>query len=194
MTERSKNNITVIRVVITVVATVLLAAHLCWPSLSIDYITAVFVVIATLPWLPAILQSAKFPGGWEVTFREIEDKVQDQQAELETQRRILDKQQEIINQLVVFSMAFFLFERLRGLHYARRNGNEYIFHKTDDFIKDLRYLRDHGYIEILGIGQLHDGQDIAQVVKLTPIGEFYVHLREAYEGESSSVKRSGPLT
>ena len=123
----------------------------------------------------------KFPGGWEVTFREMENKVQGQQAELDKQRRILDKQQEIINQLVVFSMAFFLFERLKGLYYARKSNGEYLFHKTDDFIKDLRYLRDNGYIEIIGIGQLHDGQDIAQVVKLTPIGEYYVDLREEYE-------------
>jgi len=181
MTDTHKNNVATIRIVITVGATALLIAHLVWPRLGIDYISAVLIIVASLPWLPAILQSAKFPGGWELTFREMENKVQDQQTELDEQRRILDKQQEIINQLVVFSMAFFLFERLKGLYYARKNNSEYLFHQTDDFIKDLRYLRDNGYIEILGIGQLHDQQDIAHVVKLTPIGEYYVHLREEYE-------------
>ncbi|MEX1231540.1 MAG: hypothetical protein WEB58_14930 [Planctomycetaceae bacterium] len=191
MGHRSKNDVALTRAVITVAAIALLAGHLVWPSLSIDYITTVLVVIALMPWLPAIIQSAKFPGGWEVTFRQIEDKVENQQAELETQRRILDQQQEIINQLVVFSMAFFLFERLKGLHYARRNHTEYIFQKTDDFIKDLRYLRDHGYIEILGIAQLNDGQDIAQIVKLTPIGEFYVQLREKYESHTGPLNPTG---
>ena len=180
MLENSKNNTFVIRVVITVAAVAILIAHLIWPNLSIDYITVGLVIIASLPWLPIILQSAKIPGGWEVTFREIENQVESQQVKIEKQSRILEKQQEIINQLVIFSMAFFLFERLKGLYYARKNGNEYIFHKTDDSIKDLRYLRDNGYIDIIGIGQFHDGQDIAPTVKLTPIGEYYVQLREEY--------------
>jgi Na+/alanine symporter len=186
MTNLPTNSLANARIIITLAAAVLLVAHLLWPKLAIDYISAVLIVIASLPWLPAILQSAKFPGGWELTFREMEGKVQNQQAELDKQRRLLEKQQEIVNQLVVFSMAFFLFERLRGLYYARKRNNEYLFHKTDDYIKDLRFLRDHGYIEIIGIGELHDGQDIARTVRLTPIGEYYVHLREEYEAKAST--------
>ena len=111
--------------------------------------------------------------------REIENRMQDQKSALELQKRVLDKQQEIINKLVVYSMAFFYFKRLEGLHDALTNRTEYIFYRKD--AKDLKYLRDNGYIEILGIGQLYDGQDISHMVKLTPIGEYYVNLRREYD-------------
>ena len=190
MAEWVRKELAITRIAITGAATLLLIAHLLWEDLAIDYVTAVLAVVAAIPWLPAILENAKFPGGWEVTFQKIEGKVQNQQAQLETQKRLLDEQQEIINKMVVFSMAFFLFDRLKGLYHARKNGTEYIFYETDDFIKDLRYLRDHGYIEILGIRQLHDRQDIAPIVKLTPIGNYCVELREEYE-KASQLQESG---
>jgi len=109
----------------------------------------------------------------------METKIQEQKSALESQKRILDKQQEIVNRLVVYSMAFFYFNRLQGLYDALSNHTDYIFHKGD--AKDFEYLRDNGYIEIIGIGQLRDGQDISKTVKLTPIGEYYVRLRREFD-------------
>jgi hypothetical protein len=45
----------------------------------------------------------------------------------------------------------------------------------------MRFLRDHGYIEMISIGGLREGQNLVEVVKLTAVGNFYVELREAYE-------------
>lgn len=114
----------------------------------------------------------------------LESKMQEHQSALESQKLTLDKQQEIINRLVVYSMAFFYFDRLKSLHDALTNGREYIFRKGD--AKDLEYLRDNGYIEIIGIGQLRDSQDISQLVKLTPIGKYYVNLRREYDRQAGS--------
>lgn len=113
----------------------------------------------------------------------MESKLQSQQFAIESQKQLLEKQQEIINKLVVYSMAFFHFERLKGLNDALSNGTEYIFHKGDS--KDLEYLRDNGYIEILGIMQLDEGQDISKIVKLTAIGKYYVQLRMEYDRQAS---------
>jgi hypothetical protein len=44
---------------------------------------------------------------------------------------------------------------------------------------DIRFLRDHGYIEFVEIRGLPDGADLVSAVKLTPVGNFYVELREA---------------
>ena len=109
----------------------------------------------------------------------METKIQEQKIALESQKEILDKQQEIVNRLVVYSMAFFYYNRLQGLYDALSNHTDYIFHTGD--AKDLEYLRDNGYIEIIGIGQLRDGQDISGKVKLTPIGEYYVKLRREFD-------------
>lgn len=117
-------------------------------------------------------------------FLSMESRLQSQQSAIESQKQLLEKQQEIINKLVVYSMAFFYFERLKGLNDALSNGTEYIFHKGDS--KDLEYLRDNGYIEILGIRQLDDGQDISKIVKLTAIGKYYVQLRMEYDRQASS--------
>ncbi|MCA9126136.1 MAG: hypothetical protein KDB22_03585 [Planctomycetales bacterium] len=165
-----------IKFAISVVAANLLVAHLIWPDLSIDAITVVLAIVAILPWLATVLERATFPGGWEVVFREVKATVEEQQEQIEDQARIIDD-------LVIFSMAHWLFYHLRSIYYAQKAGTEYIFNKNDDFVDDLRFLRDNGYLEILGIRQLEDGTDLAKSVKLTPIGSYYVELREKREKE-----------
>lgn len=59
-------------VVITVVGLSFAAARLRWPDLKIDAVTIGLLVIAALPWLPMILESAELPGGWKLIFREPE--------------------------------------------------------------------------------------------------------------------------
>lgn len=61
-----------LKLAITIGALILVAAHLIWPSLTIDAITLGLLIVAVLPWLSAIIESAKFPGGWEIKFRDIQ--------------------------------------------------------------------------------------------------------------------------
>lgn len=53
-------------------AIVLASVRLIWPTLQIDMVTIGLLVVAILPWLSSILESAKFPGGWEIKFRDLE--------------------------------------------------------------------------------------------------------------------------
>ena len=62
-----------LRVTITVAATVLGVAQISLPDLKIDSITVGLFVLAILPWLAALIQRAKLPGGWEITFRDVQD-------------------------------------------------------------------------------------------------------------------------
>jgi predicted nucleotide-binding protein len=112
--------------------------------------------------------------------------VQELQADLHNQQNQINKQQlqitnqrKIINQLVVFSMAYYIFYHLKGIYHAQRNRSEYLFRK--DFEQALRYLRDAGYIESVHIGGLADGENLVDKIKLTPVGNFYVETREDYE-------------
>lgn len=60
------------RQVITVGALVLALVHLAWPTLAIDAVTLVLLVIALVPWLAPIFKSLEFPGGWKVEFQELQ--------------------------------------------------------------------------------------------------------------------------
>lgn len=63
---------TTVKVVISFGAVALIAVRLAWPQLTIDVITLGLLLVAVLPWLSTIIESAKFPGGWEVKFRDLQ--------------------------------------------------------------------------------------------------------------------------
>jgi hypothetical protein len=112
-----------------------------------------------------------------------EERTDNQEKKVKEQEQLIAEQQKIINDLVVFQMASFLFEHLKNIYHAQKTGGEYLFHRNNNFIKDLQYLRDNGFIEIFGIRQLPDGQNLAEAVKLTENGEKYVELRERFKRE-----------
>lgn len=64
---------TKLKVGITLVAAILMVVRLIWPNLKIDSITIGLFVVAILPWLASLIQSAKLPGGWEITFRDVQE-------------------------------------------------------------------------------------------------------------------------
>jgi hypothetical protein len=61
-----------LKVLISIVALGAILARLIWPNLKVDAITLGLIIVAVLPWLSTIIESAKFPGGWEIKFRTIE--------------------------------------------------------------------------------------------------------------------------
>ncbi|MDE0030315.1 MAG: DUF4145 domain-containing protein [Deltaproteobacteria bacterium] len=56
---------------ISVVAVLLIAARLIWPDLKIDVISIGLFILALVPWLTSIVESMKFPGGWEIKLRDL---------------------------------------------------------------------------------------------------------------------------
>ncbi len=61
-----------LRTLITIFALGLILIHFIWPNIKIDSITLGLIVVALLPWLSTLVESLKLPGGWEITFREVE--------------------------------------------------------------------------------------------------------------------------
>ena len=98
--------------------------------------------------------------------------------QIRTQTEIISSKvsdaQEKINTIVKYSLAFYLFDHLSNLYY----DNEYIYHKNEWFERDLRFLRDHGYLENIGISALQDGENLIGKARLTPLGKLLVELRE----------------
>jgi predicted nucleotide-binding protein len=76
---------------------------------------------------------------------ELQADLHNQQDQIDKQQTQISNQQNIINQLVVFSMASYIFRHLKGIYYASRSGGEYLYKKNESE-QHLRYLRDAGYI------------------------------------------------
>jgi hypothetical protein len=62
-----------LRKYISIGALFLALLHLLWPSLSIDAITLILIIIAILPWVAPLIKSFELPGGWKVEFQDLQD-------------------------------------------------------------------------------------------------------------------------
>jgi hypothetical protein len=56
------------QIAISLLAFVLLVAHLMWPGLKIDAITLTLFGMALIPWLGSVFKSLEMPGGWKFEF------------------------------------------------------------------------------------------------------------------------------
>jgi hypothetical protein len=61
-----------LKLAISTGAVLVIVARVIWPDLKVDAITLGLLVVAILPWLSVLIESAKFPGGWEVKFRNVQ--------------------------------------------------------------------------------------------------------------------------
>jgi len=173
--EWIKQEVNLVRVVVTTVAVLLLVIHLFTPFDKINSITLALVVMAVLPWLSSFVKEATFPGGWKVGFREIQKVVEEQDEKISKQKDEILAQREMIDKLVIFSMAWFIFDLLKGIFYAKENDTEYLFNQSH--VDSLLFLRNNGYIGIQGIRGLTEGDNLVEKVEITPIGEYFVKLR-----------------
>jgi hypothetical protein len=57
---------------ITVGACAAALAHLIWPGLTIDAVTAALLLIAVSPWLGAVFKAIEIPGGLKIEYQELE--------------------------------------------------------------------------------------------------------------------------
>jgi hypothetical protein len=109
-----------------------------------------------------------------------------QERALTVQDEKLQRQQHAINVLSTYSMGEHIYRHLRALHDFERNipGHvpEYKFWKYGPMWQEIRFLVDHGYIELLNPDDLPDQADLTRIVRLTPVGNYYVELREEAEG------------
>ena len=113
---------------------------------------------------------------------ELGKRVEEQGRTLEEQARTLTEQQHVINQLVTYSMAEYIFKHLQYVYHGKRLDEgwppHYLYKRDPPFERDLRFLRDHGFIGFTEIGRLADGADLVQALELTPVGTMCVVLRE----------------
>jgi hypothetical protein len=61
-----------LKLIITLISLVFIVLHLRFPEIRIDLVTTILLIIAILPWFSTLIESAEFPGGWKVKFRDVE--------------------------------------------------------------------------------------------------------------------------
>lgn len=61
-----------IKAIITCGGLLLLGIHIIWPNFKIDAVSFGLILVAILPWLSSLIESAEFPGGWKIKFRDIQ--------------------------------------------------------------------------------------------------------------------------
>ena len=98
---------------------------------------------------------------------QLEQRVNEQAEQLASQKKMLDD-------LALYSMAFYIYDKLKYLslgtaaEYKAAFG-EYKYVQDETFDHDLRYLRDHGYLELFQINCKHpSGTDLIFWPNLVP--------------------------
>jgi hypothetical protein len=125
-------------------------------------------LLAMLPWLPGIVEQIEWgTAGFRLSM--VKRRLDEQAAEINEQRHLIDS-------IVVYSMAWYLFETLQALYHHKRSGVEYLFLPHMD--PWLRWLRDHGYLEQFEIRSLTPGENLIGKANLTRVGEYVVEMRE----------------
>ncbi len=61
-----------IKIIISCGGLLILVIHLIWPAIKIDVVHLGLILIVILPWLSSLIESAEFPGGWKIKFRDIQ--------------------------------------------------------------------------------------------------------------------------
>ena len=132
---------------ITLGALLTIAVHLIWPSLAIDGITLVLIVVAIVPWLAPLFKSMEFPGGWKIEFRDLA-KVQEraEQANLLAPATAVDIEAEYPFQIVAeddpnLALAGLRIEIEKRLRRLAQSANIPIYRTSVDKLMHLLYQK-----------------------------------------------------
>jgi len=160
----------VLRYSVTLGAVVLLLVRFFRPNiLPADAITIALLIAALFPWIPSLVSSAEFPGGWKFVFRELEAKTSRLQEDVDALRFLITgfvSQFEIVHLRKLATDEHFPFVR----------GER----KDDRFVNELIRLWDFGLIAKKNVDTLWDiplSGNLKDYVEITQRGRDYLKLR-----------------
>jgi hypothetical protein len=158
-------------------------------NIKIDGWAIVLLIMAAIPWsFPSVIRGLRELGNafndahitslelGAVKIQMLEQKVSDQDEQINEQRRILDD-------LAVYSMAWYIYDKLQYLSLGvidkyKFKYSEYLYRNNEPFNHDLRYLRDHGYLDMFQFQDLKDGENLVGRIKVTNMGQRFVEIKE----------------
>ena len=69
---RRLGRLTILKITISLAATGALVSRLIWPWLKLDAISLGLLIAAALPWVSGLFESLELPGGWKISFRDLQ--------------------------------------------------------------------------------------------------------------------------
>jgi hypothetical protein len=66
------DRLTYLKAGISLIALVALVSRMVWPWLKVDAISLGLLVLMVIPWVSGLFESLEFPGGWKISFRNLE--------------------------------------------------------------------------------------------------------------------------
>jgi len=146
-------------------------------------------VIAVIPWSFSTCLSALRSFGKAFSEANIQSvefgavKIQALERKVGEQDRKIDEQRRILDDLALYSMAYYIYDKLKFLYFGTRDGfheryGEYKYVSDEPTDHDLRYLRDHGYVEMFQLAELRPGENLVGRLKVTEMGQRFVELKE----------------
>jgi hypothetical protein len=164
-----------IKVAVSAAAVLLIALRASQPSLlPADAVTVGLLIAVVLPWLGSLLDTAEFPGGWKLKFRELKIEQEKQRDEIEGLR---------------FLMTSFVTDDELGHLTKLASGSPFPYHKSDPFIAELRRLRSLGLIANQpekGIAGMPSAGDLREIFAITARGRTYLQMREQWKGAAEA--------
>jgi hypothetical protein len=135
------------------------------PASLVIAITAIAGLLILSPRVFDLAELTISKGGLVAKIRDVEQKVESAERK--------------IDQLFAYTMSDSMFENLRKL----APGPFGHFRNDGGLFRELRHLRDVGYISVRGhISNLpYEGQNLSDFVTITPVGREFVALRESLE-------------
>ena len=175
---------TILKVGISLVAVILMGVHLIWPGLKIDSITIGLFMLGILPWLASLLQSAKLPGGWEITFRDVEEAAKKATQTKDTPEQIIDSESpsffdvaDLDSNLALVHLRIEIEKRLRTL---AQNAN---LNSTGPLLRLFRDLQRDGVVDNVVFSGLQE---------LIMAGNQAAHGAEVEPAVADSILEYGP--
>jgi hypothetical protein len=183
--ERKK---TIVSVCVTSICIILFILDLSG-LIKVDGWAFALLVIAVIPWSFSTLLSALRSFGkafGESNIQSVEIgavKIQALERRVSEQDRKIDQQRRILDDLTLYSMAYYIYDKLTFLYFGTRDGcgdhyREYKYVNDEPNNHDLRYLSDHGYLEMFQLAELKPGENLVGRLKVTEIGQRFVELKE----------------
>ncbi|QQO14050.1 hypothetical protein JJB99_32855 [Bradyrhizobium diazoefficiens] len=150
-------------------------------GMKIDGYGISLLAMAALPWSLKALEVVADAVGQALVRANIKS-FQIAGVKVEQIERKLDEQRRMLDDLILYSMAFHIYDKLKYLHLGALDAHgkyaEYRYVDDEPSIHDLRYLRDHGYLEHFQISDLVPGENLVGKLKVTEMGQRFVNLKE----------------
>jgi hypothetical protein len=177
-----------LRYTLTIILLSLFVLHVTG-TVRVDGYAIALLVLAIAPWSLPAMSIALMTIGETLSKANLKSvqlgdvRVERLEEKIERNTQLLDEQRRILDDLIVYSMAYYIYDKLRYLHLGTldvgTHFREYRYVRDGTMDHDLRYLRDHGYLEMFQIQDLQDGENMVGRLNVTEMGRRFVELKES---------------